>query len=209
MKVKGKPWKECERCLRIANKVSVNMLDKEGPGISKEIKALRGMKAVDYGVNYQQWMLMCEICGSDYFVTIDNEDGAWEFNIERRKNDNPVIYKAPVTKDDFTDEYDFEALGKASELKIFMKSGEVHHIAVMDYWPCGDRTGDYLNGIGLTKAPIERTKYGGNNSRTEFMIPSPEIDHIEILAAGDTPNHGSHPEYPFSPDSLDDLYIKE
>ncbi|HJN84814.1 MAG TPA: hypothetical protein QF873_00665 [Patescibacteria group bacterium] len=209
MKTKGKPCKECERCSKIANKVSVDMLDKEGPGISKEIKALRGMKAVDFGVNYKQWMLMCEICGAEYFVTIDNEDGAWEFNMDRRENSDPVIYRAPVTKEDFRDEYDFEALGKANELKIYMKSGEVHHIGVTDYWPTNESHGDYLDGVGLSKAPIERGEHGGNNSKWEFMIPSPEIDHIEILASGDKPNHGSHPEYAFVPDSLDDLYIKE
>jgi len=209
MKTKGKPWKDCERCSEIPNKLSVDLRGNRGPKIPKEIKLLRGIKAVDFGVRYKEWMLMCELCGAEYFVRMDKNPEIYALDIERRENDNPVIYKAPVTKDDFKDEYDFEAIGKAHELKIFMKNGETHHIGVIDYWPCGKRIGDYLDGVGLKKAPIERTQYGGNNSRSQFMIPSPEIDHIEIIASGDKPNHASHPEHAFVPDSLDDLYIKD
>ncbi len=205
----GKPWEECDRCSTIENKVSIDMRGKRGHGISPKIKALRGMKAVDFGVGYRSWMLMCELCGAEYFARIDNEDGAWDFNLERRKNDNPVIYQAPLKKEDFKDKFDFEVIGKATEVVVHMKDGESHHVGIMDYWPTGEKYGDYLSGVGLSKAPIERTRYGGNNSKFEFMVPSPEIESIDVLSGGDEPNHGSHPEYAFVVDTLDDLFIKD
>jgi len=109
------------------------------------------------------------------------------------------------TKADFEDRFDFEALGKATEVRVHMINGDTNRVYVTDYWPTSKYLTDYLDG-SPSKEGVDYVCSGKVNSEFEFQVPHPDIDYIEILSSTNKPNHGSHPEVGFNFIVLEDLY---
>ncbi len=78
-KSKKAPWEECTRCSKIPSSVSEDFLHpSEGPGITKEIRELPGMKDEDFSSGMRTWTTICELCGTEYEFTTDVEPFLWD-----------------------------------------------------------------------------------------------------------------------------------
>jgi hypothetical protein len=106
-----------------------------------------------------------------------------------------------MKKSDFKEGYDFEALRYATELKVYLKDGVVWEVKVSDYWPIeDDRYPDFLD------AWFRLEGSSASFRQRDVLLPSPEIERVEIVSRIEEENHGSHPEFGFSVPPLAELF---
>ena len=109
-----------------------------------------------------------------------------------------------MTKQDFADQFDYEALSHALRIRVHQTDGLTYDARVAGYWPSGPSNADIID-VHTTHPDVNTTDQG----YIAIAVPSPDITSIEILSAADEkPDWGTHPEVGIWWPPIDDLYAK-